>query len=276
MKKSLFSFAVLAVALAAPSARAAEWSDTSLHLWYGTAFAEPANPSNVEKTVLSFTHASGYKYGSNFFNIDLLYSDTHDPVQGLTTVTSVGALEVYTVYRHTLSFSKIAGSKVGFGPIKDIGFEFGADLNTKHNAFASRKIMPIAGLSLSIDIPGFWIIGLMADKEWNTNAILGKSVEFDITPTVTTAWFYPVYGPVSFEGFGSVNLPKGKDGFGNDTKVEVLLHPKLMVDVGSFFGAKGFQIGGGYQYWLNKFGNDHNAGVGAYEKAFFGEVAYHL
>jgi nucleoside-specific outer membrane channel protein Tsx len=296
MKKSLLSIAVLAVALTAPVARAAEWSDTSLHLWYGTAFAEPGvgnfatnEAQNVEKTILSFTHASGYKYGSNFFNIDMLYSDTHDPVQGQAVVTSVGSLEVYTVYRHTLSFSKISGSKVGFGPVKDIGFEFGADLNTKNNSFASRKVMPIAGLSFSIDIPGFLNIGIMANKEWNTNGLLfrnadgtvssfqpKRSVEFDVTPMLTAAWFYPVYGPLSFEGFGSVNFPKGKDGAGADTKTEVLLHPKLMVDVGSLVGAKGIQVGAGFQYWLNKFGNLHTDLPGSYEKVLFGEIAYHL
>jgi len=276
MKKRLLSIAVLAV-LAAPSARAMEWSDNAFRLWYSPAFNEPGIDGNVAKTVLTFTHASGYKFGGNFLNVDALYSSTKDPVQGVTTVTSAGALEVYTVYRHSLSFSKLTGSKVGFLFVRDVSLELGVDFNTKNNAFAARKIMPIGGPQISIDVPGFWNIAFMVNKEWNTNAILGKSVEFDVTPTIATAWGIPVYGPITFEGFGSVNFPKGKDGFGADTVTEVLIQPKLMVDVGAaLFQQKGWQLGVGFQYWLNKFGGDHEQVPGSYEKAFFGQLAIHL
>jgi hypothetical protein len=279
LKRSLLSLVVIGLALAAKPAQAElQWSDNSFHLWYGTSFAEPAE-GTVAKTVLTFQHVDAYKWGGNFLNIDLLYSNTADHIQGVSSVNSVGAAEVYAVYRNTLSFNKIGSTKTfSFGPIRDVGFVVGVDANTKNHGFSARKIMPIAGFALAFDVPGFFNIELMANKEWGVNGITGKSVEFDITPTIAAAWGLPVYGPVAFEGFANVNLPKGNDGFGNATVTEVLVHPKLMVDVGTFFGSKGYQIGVGGQYWLNKFGNDHDkdASGGSYEKAIFGEIAIHL
>ena len=59
--------------------QAADWSDTSISWRYGTRFAEPFNPEHIKKHIFALTHASGYKYGSNYFNVDLLQSDENDP-----------------------------------------------------------------------------------------------------------------------------------------------------------------------------------------------------
>ncbi|HEX7622827.1 MAG TPA: hypothetical protein VF400_04590 [Anaeromyxobacteraceae bacterium] len=282
LKRTLLLLTVSTFALAALPAQALDWSDNAFHYWWGPAFAEPGNPNNVPKNILSFTHVDGYKWGGNFLNIDMLYSYSGkaDNVQGLTEVKSAGATEVYVVYRHNLSLNKITGSKafeVG-GVLRDVGIELGADLNTKHNAFAARKIMPVAGLSASLNVPGFLNVGVLLDKEWNTNAIVGKEVTFDVTPMLTAAWGIPVFGPIAFEGFALANLPKGKDGFGADTKTEVLLHPKVMVDLGTLWGSKGYQIGAGWEYWLNKFGNDNDApgSLGNKQSTVFLEAAIHL
>ncbi|MFL5261323.1 MAG: hypothetical protein ACJ79R_10790 [Anaeromyxobacteraceae bacterium] len=281
MHRKLLSLAVLALALAAPAARAElQWSDNSFAFRYGTAFREPANPDNIAKSILNFTHADGYKWGSNFLTLDLLYSNTRDPVQGAgAQVASVGAAEVYAVYRNTISLNKVtSSSKFALGPVRDLGITLGVDANTKNHGFSARKVMPIGGIQLALDVPGFLNVGLLANKEWAVNGINGKSVEFDITPTFAASWGIPVYGPVSFEGFGSVNLPKGKDGFGGDTVTEVLLRPKLMLDVGTLWGSKGYQVGVGYEYWLNKFGNDHDKDTkgGSFARTVFGELAIHL
>ncbi len=279
-KNMLRLLAVLALALTARSARALDWDDNAFRYWWGPSFREPGNSSDVGKNVISFTHADAYKWGGNFLNIDLLYSSPHsnDVVHGLNPVTDAGAAEFYVVYRHTLSLNKITGTKsFSIGPvIRDVGIELGADVNSKHNAFAARKIMPVAGVTFSLNVPGFLNVGILADKEWNTNAIVGKEVTFDVTPMFAAAWGIPVYGPVSFEGFADVNLPKGKDGFGGDTKTEVLLHPKAMVDVGRLWGSKGYQLGAGWEYWLNKYGADHSTTIGAKQSTVFLEAALHL
>ncbi|HCK28752.1 MAG TPA: outer envelope protein, partial [Acinetobacter ursingii] len=57
------------------SAQAATWSDTSIGWRYGTQFAEPykndadGSRTDITKQIFNLTHASGDKYGSNFFNV---------------------------------------------------------------------------------------------------------------------------------------------------------------------------------------------------------------
>lgn len=277
-KTTLRLLTVLVLGLAATSARALQWDDNAVRYWWGPAFVEPGSPDNVPKSILSFTHVDGYKWGGNFLNIDMLFSEHSNQVQGLNGIKSAGAVEVYVVYRHTLSLNKITGSKMfELGPIvRDVGIELGTDLNTKNDAFASRKIMPVGGVSVSLNVPGFFNVGALVDKEWNTNAIVGKEVTFDATPMFTASWGIPVVGPLTVEGFTLVNLPKGKDGFGNDTKTEFLFHPKAMIDLGWLWGSKGYQVGAGWEYWVNKFGNDHNAVPGSLASTVFFEAAIHL
>ena len=80
--------AVLAFATGMQQASAADWSDTSIGYRYGTRFAEPYNTKDLEKHILNVTHASGYKYGSNYFNVDFLNSDGDD----------ANAQEAYVLY----------------------------------------------------------------------------------------------------------------------------------------------------------------------------------
>ncbi len=79
---------------------AADWSSTSIGWRYGTRFSEPFNTRDIKKNIFNLTHASGYTYGSNFFNVDALFSDGADPKNANSTE---GAQEVYIVYRHTAS-----------------------------------------------------------------------------------------------------------------------------------------------------------------------------
>jgi len=295
MSKKLLALFVLVAALAAPSAQALDWSDTSFRYWYGSNFKEPGvgtgQGTDVAKNILSFTHVDGWKYGGNFLNVDMLIS-----AGGANLDTAVnsrdGATEVYAVYRTHLSLNKVTGSKTfAFGPIRDILIETGIDLNTKNTGFAPHKIMPVLGPTFELAVPGFWSISVFAEKEWNNNGFAhvlsdgtvdfanGGNVAFNVTPMFATAWGIPVFGlPLSFEGFGSVNLPKGKDGFGNETKTELLFHPKVMWDVGSAWGSpkSGYKLGVGWEYWVNKFGNDHNAVPGALASTPFIEAAIHL
>jgi hypothetical protein len=70
--------AVVASAAGSMSAQAADWSDNSIGYRYGTKFAEPFNTQDIAKSIVNFQHASGYKYGTNFLNVDLLMSDSKD------------------------------------------------------------------------------------------------------------------------------------------------------------------------------------------------------
>ena len=75
---TLHRLCALAIACACLPA-AAQWSDTSIGVRYGTKFREPYIDSDITKTIVDLQHASGYAYGTNFFNVDLLMSDHNDP-----------------------------------------------------------------------------------------------------------------------------------------------------------------------------------------------------
>lgn len=139
-------------------ANAFEWRDTSIGYRYRTDFQEPYNGNNISKNIINLSHAGGYKYGNNFFNIDLLMSDGTDK----------NTQEAYIVYRHTLDFAKVTGTDIKFGPVRSLGLTAGFDWNTKNDPFyASRKRMLVLGPTVKFDVPGFLDVSLLALRESN-------------------------------------------------------------------------------------------------------------
>ena len=202
---------------------AADWSDTSIGYRYGTQFAEPVNANAIAKDIINLNHVSGYKYGSNFFNADLLMSDDKDP--GGKNATS-GAQEVYVVYRHTLDLGKVTGSSYAMGPVRGVGLVGGFDWNTKNDAgYNSKKRMLVAGPSLMLDVPGFLNVALLG--LWESNApfstITSVSVpryNYSPHPMVSLTWGVPLAFtnmPLAFEGFANFIASKGKNEYGSDT-----------------------------------------------------------
>jgi hypothetical protein len=268
----------------ASSAAAAEWSDTSIGWRYGKKFREPFNPDDISKNILNLTHVSGYKYGTNFFNVDLLMSDSKDPGAGPGgTAGSSGAQEAYVVYRNTVALSRVTGKEYKYGGVvRDFGATFGFDWNTKNDfGYASKKRMLVLGPTVMMDVPGFLNIGVVALKE--SNAPVGHPSRFTYKthPALTVAWGIPIGSSAfSFEGFALYIGSKGKDEFGAQTKAETNFDGQIMLDVGAVTGGpKGtFKVGLEYQWWKNKFGNDASgpAGSGAFAKTPMIRAEYHF
>ena len=277
--------AALAVAAVAAPAFAADWSDTSMGFRTGTKFAEPFNPNAIEKNILNLNHVSGYKYGSNFFNVDLLLSDKKDPAGAGSTN---GASEVYIVYRNTLEYGKLTGKPMKMGPIKDIGAVLGFDANAKTDAgYNSKKRMLVAGGTLMMDVPGFLNIGLVA--LWESNAPYNTFSKtstprytYDTHPMLTAAWAIPLPGglPLTFEGFANFIASKGKNEFGVNTAAETNVDMQVMYDLSGLFGAGSntLKLGVEYQNGQTKFGNDSSgvAGKGAFAKTPMIRAEYHF
>lgn len=248
------------------TAEAVTWSDTFLGYRFGTQFTEPANPREVEKHVLQFTHASGYALGQNFFNLDVLQSGSADPANGGGT----GATEAYLTYRHQLHLGKLTDKSVAFGPVKELALTGGFDLNTKNTAFAPRKRMLVAGPTLKFDVPkGFLDLSLFYAHEWNhcgADFCDVNEIEFAPYYQINLAWGLPFEAgslPLKFQGFYNYNGEKGEDYQGNDTRPEQLMRTSLMLDVGMLAWDGGNQLwaGVGYEVWRNKFGNHGKLGV---------------
>lgn len=263
--------AVLGSALLAGSAAsiAAEWSDTYIGYRTGSKFAEPFGRNDIKKDIYSLTHASGYKYGTNFFNVDFLQSDNKDPQNA---AGNVGAQEAYLVYRHMFDIGKISGKDLKWGIVRGWGATVGFDWNTKNDAgYNSKKRMLVAGPTIMFDVPGFLNVSLLALNESNapystfTNTSTPRYT-YKTHAMLTAAWGIPLGSlPMSFEGFMNIIAPKGTNEFGGSTTTETNFDGQIMVDVGRLAGGpKGtFKLGLGYQYWKNKFGNPTTAAIGA-------------
>ena len=276
----------LALALAfgsSVSAMADDFSDTSIGYRYGTRFREPNNPDDITKNIVQFTHASTYRYGSNYLNIDYFKSDSKDPASG---TDSGGAAELYLTYRHQLQYGKVTGTPLAFGVIRDVALTAGFDLNTKDSAMGPRKQVIVLGPTIKFDVPGFLDVGLWYYRERNHCGIAPclepgahSELTFDPTYLLNATWGIPFHVgtvPLKFQGFVNFVGKKGKDYTNRDTARETLLRTSLMVDVGQVFsGRKNVAyVGVGYEYWHNKYGNQ--PGVGTQVRAPQLQVEWHF
>jgi len=276
-----------AAAVFSLSAHAADWSDTNIGWRYGTKFAEPGNPGDIGKNIFSLEHVSGYKYGVNFFNADMLISDGKDPAAPGPGSGSGGAHEVYVVYRHTLDIGKVMGKDLGTpGIIRGYGLVAGFDFNSKDDPFGARKRMLVVGPAVMFDVPGFLQFSVLFAKEKNHTQFTpapgySHDASFKGNNIFDLAWGIPftVGGlPLKFQGYFDFETAKGKDYFGADTKPETHTDFALMLDVGAVAGSakNTFMVGVEYEYWKNKFGNDPALLPGTLAKTPMLRVEYHF
>ncbi len=268
-KFAVSALAATAVFAGISQASAADWSDTSLGYRYGTNYAEPYVGDGISKNIYNLTHVSGDKYGSNFFNIDMLQSDSKDS----------NAQEAYVVYRRTMDFGKITGKKLAFGPVRSVGVNFGFDWNTKNDpGYTSRKRMLVVGPTLMMDVPGFLDISLLAMRESNQPVGVTSRYTYETHPMIAAVWGIPVGNSgFSFEGFLNYIASKGTNEYGGPTAPEVNIDAMLMYDLGTAFGIgkNTFRAGFEYQYWRNKFGNPSSVN-GSLAKTPMARVEYHF
>jgi nucleoside-specific outer membrane channel protein Tsx len=277
----------VALAAAAVGVQAADWSDTSINFRHGNKYAEPFNSNDISKNIIGLNHASGYKYGSNFFNADMLLSDSKDPAfKG----SADGAREVYVVYRNTVDLEKATGKSFKTTGVRGLGVTAGFDFNTKTDAgYNSKKEMLVLGPTVMVDVPaGFLNVSLL--QLWESNAPYstftntGKErYSYDPHPMLTAAWSIPFSVgsvPLEFAGYANYITSKGKNESGANTAAETNIDMQVMYDMSNAVGAKPktFKVGAEYQYWKNKFGNDHTgaAGKGAFAKTPMVRVQYHF
>jgi hypothetical protein len=265
-----------------------QWSDTYLSIRAVPQNKQPGDPGNTPEEAGNIAYANGWTYGSNFVSLDFENFSNNDPANQTFfaphATANADSFELYSVFRTVLSGNKVFNTKAfSFGPIADIGMEFGLDIDTQDDQFASYKKLLVAGPQFAFALPkGFWTFSIHAAHEWNTDAYLANNAtSYDVTFELETAWLYPFnIGPVPLKFTGFVNLvgPKGKGGEGDTYhRVEVLARPKLMVDVGQLVGWQPNKIdfGVGYEYWFNKFGNTPPL-PSTEEHSIFVEVGYHF
>ncbi len=273
MKLTSLSFATALLCLA-PTIHAADWSDTSLSWRTGSQFREPFNPNDIGKQIVALTHVSGYQYGSNFVNVDLLMSDSKDPA---SLGSHAGAHEAYMVYRHMLDIGKLSGADMKFGPVRGVGATFGFDWNAKNDVgYNSRKRMLVAGPTLMWDVPGFFNTSLLLMHESNAPSgafppianVQGRYT-YKLHPMLSSSWGIPIGALWSFEGYANFIASKGRSEVGAQTGAETNIDMQMMFDLGAALGGakKKWRAGLEYQYWNNKFGNTSGTTGGKGQRA---------
>jgi hypothetical protein len=278
----------LMLASSVTAVQAADWSDTWVNYKYQADSREPTNPNDIAKHTVGFTHASGYKYGSNFVNVDAIKSDSWDPAS-TGRIASVrgqgeGAQEIYLTYRTNFEAGKVTGTPLAFGVIKDVALTAGLDINTKNNEGAGNKKMWVVGPTFMMKMDkGFFNIGTFLSQETNRlNANIGgtnvgpRDTTFDVAPMLSASWNVPFQAglPAKFQGFFNVVGEKGKSYDGTtDTKTEYFSRSSVMWDVGTAMGLKNNTVwaGVGYEYWKNKFGNQKGTGTDVRSLMYMGE-----
>ena len=233
----------LAATLLSGQAMAAEllqWQDNSLTYLNGIDFkVDPPRQQTV-----TFEHASGWSFGDLFIFVDGIKYNTE---------ATNGAGDGHTFYGEIsprLSFGKLSGSDLSFGPIKDVllaaTYEFGEDDVDSY----------LLGPALDLNVPGFDFFQLNTYYRETDGKRDGSGV-WQITP----AWSYTL--PV-----GDSDLVI--DGFmdwvvDNDDSYHANLHfnPQIKYDMAKAMGwGKRFYVGVEYDYWSDKYGIDDDGYVG--------------
>jgi hypothetical protein len=166
----------------------------------------------------------------------------------------MGATEVYGLYRGTVSGNYLTGSKTfSMGLIKDVSLAFGGDANHKNTEFNAQKKLLVGGVQVDFNVPGNFSVALLAGKEWNhcgVNAICvgaGKTTDpvFNTNAHIEVNYMQPLAFtglPLKFSGFTNFVTPKGKDGSGAKTKLEILSDNRLTLDFGKVVGYQANKI----------------------------------
>lgn len=217
-----------------------QWQDNSLTYLNGIDFRiDPPRQQTV-----TFEHASGWSFGDLFVFVDGIKYNTE---------ATNGAGDGHTFYGEIsprLSFGKISGADLSFGPIKDVllaaTYEFGED---DVDAY-------LLGPAVDLDIPGFDFFQLNTYYREPDGKRDGSGV-WQITP----AWSYTI--PVG-------NSDLVIDGFmdwvvDNDDSYHANLHfnPQVKYDLAKAMGwGKRFYVGVEYDYWSDKYGIDDDSYLG--------------
>jgi nucleoside-specific outer membrane channel protein Tsx len=229
------------------SCLAEDWSKIEVQYQYGTLDTpEFAGGGDEETEIWTVQYAGDWKYGDNFFFVDLLES-------GDTVFNNSDAyLEWYTNF----SLGKITGNKVGFGSVRDIGIIFGINYGADENV---KKYLP--GVRFSLDLPGFTFANLDLTAYIDDNAAVGHggAPAEDDSFMIDFNWAYPFsVGNQDFSIEGHIEYIGERDNELDDTiEAHVLAQPQFRWDAGKawFEAPQQLFIGIEYQYWQNKLGD---------------------
>ena len=226
-------------------AGSAVFSTTNIQYLHGSSYAD-FNPvggfSDDDKSdIITVEHFNVWKYGDNFFFVDITNPLNEGDVFG-TTQESTAVF--YGEISPRLSFSKLFNSKLVWGPIADVLLT-----STVEIPEAPVAQTYLYGLAVDLKIPHFQFFQV------NLYVRNSQASGVDTGQQLTLVWGLPFNIstlPLVFEGF--FDYAWGED----PIKENIITAPRLLVDVGKITGMGEGKIQAGieYQIWRNKFGID--------------------
>ena len=229
---------------------ASDWSKTEL-LYQNGRLSTPdfSGGGKHQTTVITLQHASGWKYGDNFFFIDHLNDANED---------SFDDNALYGEIYLNFSLGKILNHQFALGPVKDLGIVLGINTDSDANVM---KYLP--GVRLSWQVPGFTFLNTdftayIDDSDGIKAGTMNAPTEHD-SFMIDISWGYPF----SIEGHMEY-IDSRKNQFGAEVKPWFLAQPQFRFDLGKALGnsPETIFIGVKWQYWQNKLGEsstDENA-----------------
>ncbi len=226
---------------------AAEWSNTELHYQRGNLDVPNfAGGGDVATDVLTFQHASGWKYGENFFFIDFLNDSKTD---GFNDSDYYGELYV------NFSLGKLFNRSTEFGLINGLGIIAGLNIAGDGNV---RKYLP--GIRLSWKLPGFAFLNtdITAYLDDSGGVKSGGAPAEDDSYMIDVNWAFPLtIRGHRFSIEGHVEYIGQRDNeFGAEVSEWLLAQPQFRYDLGKtlFDTPDQLYVGVEWQLWLNKLG----------------------
>jgi nucleoside-specific outer membrane channel protein Tsx len=227
-----------------------KWTTTEIHYQYGNNFERAFSAENNQQaSVYTLQHSNGWKYGDNFFFVDV------------TDAEDTGA-DIYSEIYSNFSLGKILDEEISFGPINDIGVIAGINY-----AKDPKVIKYLPGLRLSWNIPQFAFLNTditaYIDDSQGVNS--GGAPTESNSYMVDVNWALPFsVGRHDFSLEGHVEyIDSRSNEFGGKVKSHILGQPQLRYDLGkTLFNKAGFLFTGlEYQFWINKLGGDKDEHV---------------
>ncbi len=244
--------AVLGLLVGARVASAADWSNTEMHLQYGSldtpflGFVAPGLTESKDTLIITLQHASGWKYGENFFFFDVLL--------GETGINGFNDNDIYGEWYPYWSFRKIGGKERGKGKIGDVR------LITGLNYASQAKVLKfLPGIGLSWNVKGFAFLNtdftFYIDE--SSGALNGGAPKEDDSFMFDVSWKRPFKGgKFSIEGHAEY-IGSRTNEFGGPVEAWILAQPQFR-----WYAKPNLAFGIEYQFWQNKLGDgdtDENA-----------------
>jgi nucleoside-specific outer membrane channel protein Tsx len=228
LSKTLPLFCLLSVS--SHSAVAFDWTSNDIQVLHGNDF----KLGDKDRTTVTVEHSNGWKYGSNFFFVDIV--DRND----------VG-IELYAEVYSYLSLNKISGHDWSLGVLKDISLMTGLNISNKPENDNFKAYL--LGLNFEFSAPAFDYLQV------SVSAYKDDNVSHKYGTQITPVWSVPfelAHLKFKFRGFTDFNI-------GNTNAAgifSILSQPQLLLDVGDLAGLKSDKvyIGTEYQHWHNKYG----------------------